>query len=426
MGKLLSCWIVLLMLPLVLSSQELTSLSLPEAYELVSRRYPALQNASILPQLEANDLAILATQRRPGIHWKADARLQSESVSLDGEGQQLPFSIDQPLVNAQTYVEADYLLLDGGLNDAKRALTSAQYQLEQQNLEVTAFQLRERVNQLALGITNMRAQRALLTLSLEDIKARKEQLKVRLAEGIILQSEVTKLTVRERSLQAQMTALDANEEGARESLAFLLGQPVAAAVTFIWPTMGTINVLPKINRPEQQVFQRQRDLVLVQEQLIDAEQQPKLRLFAQAGVGYPNPLNLLDSEPSPYALLGAGFSWRLTDWKKNERQRQNLQLQVLQIQHAEESFNFNLSSQEATYLAAIKRLEEQLIADEEIAQLQAEILAQLAVQLEEGVITSTEYLLQSNEELKARQQLQLHQIERLQTQLHFWNARGAF
>jgi Flp pilus assembly secretin CpaC len=69
-------------------------------------------------------------------------------------------------------------------------------------------------------------------------------------------------------------------------------------------------------------------------------------------------------------------------------------------------------------------LQEQIKIDQQIADLQADILNQLAAQLDNGVITSTDYLTQTNAELLARQQLELHQLQLLQTQLNFLNERG--
>ena len=75
----------------------------------------------------------------------------------------------------------------------------------------------------------------------------------------------------------------------------------------IYPSMSEPTVIPEIDRPEQELFQLQRNLILAQSDLITAARKPKLSAFAQAGIGYPNPLNLLDNNPAPYGLIGAAF-----------------------------------------------------------------------------------------------------------------------
>ncbi|MEM8909991.1 MAG: hypothetical protein AAGD05_19230, partial [Bacteroidota bacterium] len=116
----------------------------------------------------------------------------------------------------------------------------------------------------------------------------------------------------------------------------------------------------------------------------------------------------------------------IADWKKSSLEKEILSLQAQQLQHTEATFDFNMDAQVANYQAEIQRLQAQLVHDQKIVQLQADLLEQLAAQLDEGVITSVDYLSQVNAELTARQNLLIHQTQLHQTQLEFWNERGAF
>ena len=111
---------------------------------------------------------------------------------------------------------------------------------------------------------------------------------------------------------------------------------------------------------------------------------------------------------------------------KTRLQKETFQLQATQLQNARETFEFNLSQGEAQYRAEMDRINAQIIRDENIAALQADILEQMAVQLDEGVINSADYVNQLNAELRVRQNKAIHQIQLLQTQLNFWNNRGGF
>ena len=90
-----------------------------------------------------------------------------------------------------------------------------------------------------------------------------------------------------------------------------------------------------------------------------------------------------------------------------------------------ETFEHNLNLTDGKFREDILKLEKQLIRDEEIAQLQNKILKQLSVQLENGVITVNDYLIQSNAELRARQQLQLHKTQLTQIKIDYLTQRGA-
>ena len=160
--------------------------------------------------------------------------------------------------------------------------------------------------------------------------------------------------------------------------------------------------------------------------LVEASRKPVVSAFAQAGLGLPNPVNLFDNNLSPYAIGGVNAQWQIKDWGKSSKQKQLLELQASKLQKQEATLRFNLNAGNDAYLVDVRRLQQQVRRDEEIVALQAEILVQLAAQLDNGVITATDYLIQANAELRSRQQLKIHQTELLQLQLNFLHDRGAF
>jgi len=417
-------FILFLLSACTLNAQQLQELSLEEAWTLLEQQYSVLQNAITLEQIHEQELAQLDIAKLPVILLKADGRLQSESTSLDTEGSMLPFEIDQPLFSLKSYVEANYNILDGGFNDAQRKLKATQLKADQQLLEVERYALRERINQAFVGILLLREQSKLFNLSLADLQTRKAQLVAGVELGTILESELTKLEVRELELQGKKEDLIFQLSGMIGTLANWIGTPLSNEVQLILPKLPAAESIPALQRPEQKRFDLQRQAILAQSDLIEINSKPKLNAYAQAGVGYPNPLNILDNNIAPFGVLGLGFSWPITDWKKEEKDKQLLSLKAQQLIHQQETFEFNQEAKVSTYQAEVRRLQAQIQRDGEIAKLQAEILSQLAVQLDEGVISSTDYLLQINAELSARQQLSIHQTELLRTQLDFLNSRG--
>lgn len=410
-----------------LRGQPKTALSLLEAYELLENRYPALNNADILDEIYAKELDQLDRSRLPRLYLKADGRLQSESTQLDApEGAMLPFEINQPLVALKTYAEAQYNILDGGTTEAQKKLKQAILKAEQQNIAVDRFALRKRIDQLFVQTIMLREQSKLFDLSLEDIKARKAIISAGIEYGTILESERIKLEVKELELNVQKDNLAFRLSGLLNTLAQLLDVELAPEVILHFPNLASPVTIPPLNRPEQQLFQVQSEAILAQSDWIEAQGQAKLSAYTQAGVGYPNPLNILDNNIAPFGIIGAQFSWQITDWKKSETDKELLHLHAQKLHHAKETFEFNLKAKEANFLAEINRLQNQIEQDKTLAQLQSKLLQQLSAQLDEGVITSTEYVLQVNAELKARQNLLIHETELFKTQLEFWSERGGF
>lgn len=422
MKKLCLVVAILLLSQNFLWAQARSRLSLQEAYTALEQEYPLLETDSLVNRIYQKELDKLALDRRPDLFLKADARIQSETVSFpDDIG--IPIAIDLPLYSAKSYLELNYSLFDGGLHKAEVEQKKADWEVEKKSLEVEAYSLRQRIDQLFVGIALYRAQIKLLGISQEDLAARRKVLEAGFQSGVVLESEVARLKVRELELDAQLGQLRQRLIGSLATLSDLTGLTLAPNIELDLPKYEAQQE-DVLDRPEQELFLLKKASLLEKESLLEVRKRPQIQLFAQGGAGVPNPLNFFDNNLSPYGLAGVSFQWKLSDRKQIAHDREILYLRSQQIDRQKESFEFNLDAAQANYSAEVSNLTEQIRKDEEIAALQAEILSQLATQLENGVITSADYLIQSNAELRARQNLELHKIQLQQKYLDYRTRRG--
>lgn len=407
-------------------AQVQTTLRLDAAYRLLEQRYPGLGDTLLIRQMQTAELELNDLARLPEIRLRADGRLQSTSTQLESDNPMFPLEINQPLVNLKTYLEADYLLLDGGYQAAKASLIQLERAVDRGELEVQRFALRKIINQLFLRIQGLRAQGELFALSLADIEARAVQLRVAINQGTVLESELSRLEVKKLELEAQQDNLAYQLEGAINSLSDWLGLTLPEDLILDFPDLSAMRLSDEIRRPELDQFEQQKALVLAQAEFFDIQLKPKLSVFAQAGIGYPNPLNILDNNIAPYGLLGAGLTWTIKDWDQAQKKKDLLSLKARRIDHAAETFTFRLEKQTANYQADMARLDQQIRRQESIVRLQQQLLTEVTAQMEAGTATSTDYILQLNAELAARQKIAILQTERQAIQLNYWNERGAF
>ncbi|MCK6695858.1 MAG: hypothetical protein L6Q97_27610, partial [Thermoanaerobaculia bacterium] len=83
-----------------------------------------------------------------------------------------------------------------------------------------------------------------------------------------------------------------------------------------------------ILRPEYRLFElQQRNLQLAQDRL-RLQIQPRVELFAQGGLGRPNPFNFFETGFEPFAIFGLRALWTPIDWGNRGRERQALALQA--------------------------------------------------------------------------------------------------
>jgi len=387
-----------------------------EHYPLL--RQQALHDASLQLRLEQLD-----KQRLPQFAALAKANLQSEAIKV-------PFSapgqepIELPLYGLQAYGEATYTIYDGGVIKATKALENQQYQVSRQALEVDLYQLRQQVNQLYLGILQMRAQDSLLQYARHTLESRLDAVEAGVRHGIALPTEADRIRVellridanreeakgREKSLLATLNAYTGKELDENTTL-----QPLQIRLTsFQTPTQ----------RPELQLFDLQKQQLLAQSPLIHAKTKPKVNAFIQAGLGYPNPLNFFDTEVSPYGIAGLQLRWNFWDWGQSKKELEVLSVKSQLIDNQKQTFEFNVRLQDGRFSEEAAKLANLIANDRKIADLQHNILQQVQAQLEHGTATAADYIAQLNAELQARLSLRLHELQLQQLYVDYLNLSG--
>jgi len=286
--------------------------------------------------------------------------------------------------------------------------------------------LKGQINQSFIGVLLFKEQISLLNVTLGDLGIRKETLQAGVRHGVVLESEVDKISVKELEIIAEIEKTESDVKALVAVLESYIGAELTDDLVLVLPQIDNFQLGLQLNRPEQEFFRLQKQALLANENLITGVKRPKVSAFVKAGVGYANPLNLFDTTLSPYAIGGLAFSWNVFDWGQADRDRQLLTIQSHVIENQKETFEHNLNLTEGKFREDIAKLEKQLLRDEEITVLQNKILKQLAVQLENGVITVNDYLIQSNAELRSRQQLQLHKTQLTQVKIDYLTQRGIF
>lgn len=405
-------------------SQTTNILSLQEAYRMARNHFPLTARVPLLE--EATDLRLqqLDAARMPEITLQANGRFQTENVSLpfDIPGQA---PIKLPLVSAQTTVEAQYTLFDGGLTEAQREVARASLQADRQAVTTDLYPLQAQVNRAFFSILLLRSRREVLQSSLTAVRSRIQQMEAAVSHGAALPGRVDRLQVEALRLEAQIDQAEGDIRGAVGGLSALLGQTVPADVELSVPDLQDFQLQPGlIRRPELQSFELQKNRILANEQVVAATRRPRIGAYAQAGLGYPNPLNFFDEQLSPFAVVGVRFSWKIVDWNKTKLDRQSLLVQSRLVDNQRNVFQETVEREEARYLENLNTLERQIERDEAIVTLQEKILRQVAAELDQGTITPSEYLDQVEATAQARLQREAHRLSRQQLQIDYLTHRG--
>jgi outer membrane protein TolC len=100
----------------------------------------------------------------------------------------------------------------------------------------------------------------------------------------------------------------------------------------------------------------------------------------------------------------------------------NINSRVVDLQ--KETFVLNTNTQLKQQQSEIEKLEQLIATDQAIIDLRKSVKDAAAAQLENGVITSSDYLRELNAEDQAKQALITHQLQLLQAQINYQTILG--
>lgn len=397
------------------------SLTLPECYRLAKENYPLAKQHDLIAKSSDYTLENLAKGYLPQATLNAQATYQSAVTEMPIK---LPGVSTDPINKDQykVYVDVTQNIYDGGMIKQQQNQQKANTELQQKQLEVQLYQLKDRVNQLFFGILSLDEQLKINALIKSDIQYGLNKIQAQYKNGTALKSNVNILKAEILKNEQRQIELQSIRKASLLMLGELIHQSLSEATILIKPAEEEL-VSDEIRRPELTMFEAQSTILNSQDELLKAKNRPKVSLFAQGGYGRPA-LNMLNNDFELYYMGGVRLSFPLSGFytRKNDQNLIEINRQNIEIQKENFVFNTNLT---ATQQREDWNKTQQLIqTDDAIIALrnQNKIIAQN--QLDNGVITANDYMKEVEAENIARQNKSLHQIQALMASYNLKNTLG--
>ena len=405
---------LLLFLPIIGFAQQV--LTLEDCYRLARDHYPTVQKLDLIAKSEDYTLANANKAYLPQISITGQATCQSETIDFSESIGRLPLPITLPEVSKDQYKvvgEVSQLLYNGGATRTQKQLIKAQSAVQTQAVETQLYALKQRVSNLYFGVLLIEAQLTQNQLNIETLQSQLEKATVALKYGTTLASQVAELKAEIVRLSMQRTEYEATKTLYLQMLSTFIGQPLSTNTILERPKSRRIG---KGNqRPELKGFDLQQAVLEAQERQLSSEYLPKIGLFAQGAYGRPT-LNIIKNEFDFYYIAGVRLQWHLSPLYSLSNRKQLLRLQGESLLADRQAFMMSTEldlTQQQTQIGKLQRLMEQ---DKESVALRHQVAQAAQVQLDNGVITTHEYLQKVNAEHLAQQTLLLHEIQLLQAQ----------
>lgn len=391
---------------------EAQTLRIEDCYTLAKQNYPQAKQRDLIQKSGAYSIDNIATGYLPQINIAGQASYQSAvtEVPIKVPGINIPsLSKDQ----YRLYGEVTQVVFDGGVIKQQKKMQEASTVVEAQTLEVELYKLNDRINQLFFGILLIDEQLKQTAITKSDVETVLKKTEASIANGAALKSSANVLKAEIIKTDQKAIELKAMRRAYTDMLGLFINSNINENTVLVKPEPLITSI--EIKRPELSLYDKQSTLFDVQQKMISAKNLPKFGLFVQGGVGKPA-LNMLSNKFEPYYLGGVRLNWSLSGWYTAKRERYLLTIRKQNTVIQKETFLYNTNMVLKQQQSEEDKWQTLLQTDDEMIALRTSVKNTSLAQLENGVITSSDYIRDVNAEDQAKQNKILHEIQLLQTQ----------
>ena len=399
-------------------------LSIDTCYARAKQYYPLTKQKGLIEKTKEYNISNASKDYLPQLSFNGQATYQSAvtsipiAIHLPGQTLTIPtLTKDQFNVHG----EVTQSVYEGGVIAQQKELHKANADILEQSAEVQLYALKDRINQLFFGTLLIDEQLKQNNITEKDIQNSIDKMQASVSAGTSLKSGLNELQA--KLLQQQQNKIDllASRKAYMEMLGQFINRTLDENTLLIVP--GIVSLSDSIRRPELSVFNYQLKNDDVQSKILNANTHPKLQLFFQGGYALPG-LNAFDIDPALYYIGGVRLSWSLGGYYtlKNQQQILSLDKQTIEIQREIFMFNTHLTLHQQN--ADIQKLQQMISIDGEIVNKLTEVKNSAKAQMDNGLLTTHEYISELDAEDLARQKLLLHRVQLLMDQYNYQNTSG--
>lgn len=398
------------------------ALTLQQCYRLALQNHPLSAQNRLLEQSSQIQQKIWDEDNLPQLNMNGQATYQSAVTALPVK---IP-GISIPTISKDQYkvtLDANQVIYGGGTNQNQKIVEQSNLAINKQGTESDLYKIREQVNLVYFNILLTNYTLDILKISKEELEARLKNIESGVANGAVLPVNSTVLkaeiiTVEQKSIEA------ASQKSAFIALmSVLTGSVIPDNATFTEPEILVDPDHYSDMRPEYKLFDLQQQKMDAMKNLAWTKRNPRVYAFGNLGYGRPG-LNMFKEDADLFYIVGAKVTWNFWNWHQTNQELQILDLNKQIIENQKKAFDLNTRASIQQFLSDITKTSDLLKTDEAIIALRVEITANASSQLENGVITATEYLTDYNAEIQARLSKSLHRVQLMQAKAGYQATTG--
>lgn len=179
---------------------------------------------------------------------------------------------------------------------------SADAQIQSQQVEVSLYSIRQKVENIFLGILLIDKQIAQNEIAIKSLYRNRESVLAGIEHGVSYKSDLSIVDVNILNYKQTISSLNSDRQAYVDMLGRLTGEDLSQA-QFVEPPVDLQIDTTTLARPELQLYKAQLEQTRVQRQDLQTNLYPKFNLSLQGGIGRPG-LNILKTSSNPTTPWG--------------------------------------------------------------------------------------------------------------------------
>lgn len=400
----------------------MAQLTIEDCQKLAEENYPLVQRYGLLDETTQYTLQNIARGWLPQVNMLAQGTYQSAVTEwpdnllnlMQSVGGTAPEGLHRDQYKIALNVEQ--AIYEGGSIKAQKEVASADNLIQQKQLDVDMYAVRQRVNDLYFGmlLTDEYLEQNEIHQELLQDNIRKMESLVK--NGVAIESDIDALKAELLTVKQSANNLQSQRKSLQQVLALFINKETTEVAQLVKPE-ATLPSVENINRPELQLFAAQKSKIDAQEKLLKTSLLPRVSFFAQGFYGYPG-YNMFEDmykhEWSLNGMVGIKAAWNISSFYNHKTDLKKLNIARQQIDNAEDTFRFNNRLLSTQQQETINRYQKLMANDDEIITLRQSVRQNVERKIQHGTADANALVQELTRENTARQNRATHEIEMLQ------------
>lgn len=304
---------------------------------------------------------------------------------------------------------------DGGLTKQQQLQTQASSNIEIQKINTDTYTLIEQVSNLYFAVLFANKQIENAELFRIDLVTKLNKTQNLQKQGLAITNNILAIQARLIELEQQINEAQIRQKSNLNILSLLIHETLSTSSILETPAYKPITNTDTILRPEIKLFEAQKTLFKTSEALIKAKNKIKISAFATGGLGLPG-LNFLLNTLSPYYVVGIQAKMPLAKYYNNT---QNIEIQKIKIDadkitQLQKQFELSIQIKTNQQLQEIEKIKSIIETDNKLIEIREKMRKTAEIQLDNGIITAKDYLIEANNVDIARENKIIHELQQIQ------------